>query len=110
MKRNKYIPANPYTLQFDIDNNSDLRIFLRHLPWFSCIMHESKQELKAVNFERSRSGNWHVEIKLSKPLQVIERICLQAIMGSDRSRELCNWERVKFGSTHPILFIKRIKP
>jgi len=103
----RYIPANPYTLQLDIDNNQDLKLFLCQLPWLSCIMHETKQELRAISLTRSRSGRrWHAEIKLSKPMKVMGRIALQAIMGSDRARELCNWERVQFGSTHPILFIK----
>lgn len=110
MRRTKFIPANPHTLQFDIDNNRDLKHFLKCLPWFSCMTHEMKMELRAVNFERSRSGNWHVCIKLSKPLRTIERIALQAILGSDRARELCNWERYRFRSVHPILFIKKGKP
>lgn len=107
MKRLQFIPANPRMLQLDLDTHAALKLFLQQLPWFSCIMHESKQELRAVSLTRSRGGNWHAEIRLSKPLPVITRIALQAVMGSDRARELCNLERVFFKSSHPILFLKK---
>lgn len=106
MKRLKFIPANPYTVQLDLDQHSDLKHFMGQLPWLSCIMHETKQELRGISISRSRSGNWHAEIKLSKPLPAINRVAIAAIMGSDRARELCNFERLQFGSKHPILFFK----
>ena len=107
MKRLKFQPANPYTVQLDLDNHASLKLFLQQLPWLSCIMHESKQELRGVSLSRSRNGNWHGEIRLSKPKPVVERIALAAIMGSDRARELCNFERVQFKSPHPVLFFKK---
>jgi hypothetical protein len=108
MKRLKFKPATPYTIQLDIDNNADLKLFFQHLGWLSCIMNETKQELRGISLERSRSGkHWHAEISLSKPLPVMTRIALAAIMGSDRSRELCNFERVQFKSPYPILFFKK---
>ena len=100
-------PASPYRIQLDIDNNADLKLFYKYLPWLSCILHEIGQEHRGISMQRSRSGNWHVEIALSKPMPKIERICIAAIMGSDRARELCNWERYKFKSQFPILFIKK---
>ena len=107
-RRLKFVTADPWTLQLDIDNGPDLAHFLKQLPWFSCIMYSTKQELRAVSLTRSRSGkHWHVEVKLSKPKKVVERIALQAIMGSDRARELCNLERVYFKSSTPILFLKK---
>jgi hypothetical protein len=109
MKRLRFEPSNPYTLQLDLDTHASLKLFLHQLPWLSCIMHESKQELRAVSLSRSRNGNWHATVSLSRPKTVLERIALQAIMGSDRARELCNWERVQFKSPHPILFLKRKK-
>jgi hypothetical protein len=108
MKRQRYVPANPYTLQLDLDDHASLKLFFKHLPWLSCIMHESRQELRGISLSRSRSGvRWHAEIKLSKPLPVMERLLIQAFMGDDLSRTMCGWERVKFGSVHPILFLKR---
>lgn len=108
MKRLKFIPANPYTVQLDLDTHSALKLFLQQLPWLSCIMHETGQELRGVSITRSRNGNWHGEIKLSKPAPVMTRIALAAIMGSDRARELCNFERVQFRSKFPVLFFKKV--
>lgn len=108
-KRLKFIPANPYTVQLDLDTHASLELFLQQLPWLSCIMHESKQELRSVSFARSRNGNWHGEIKLSRPLPVMHRIALAAIMGSDRARELCNFERVQFRSKYPVLLFKKAR-
>jgi hypothetical protein len=93
-----------------LDTHADLKHFLKYLPWFSCIMHETNQELRAVSLTRSRSGNWHGEIKLSKPKPVIERIAIAAVMGSDLARELCNLERVYFRSNFPVLLLKRKTP
>jgi len=100
-------PASPYVVQLDIDKTDDLVIFHKHIAWLSCIMNESGQPLRGFSETRSRSGkHWHVEILLSRPRPVIWRIALAAIMGSDRARELCNFERVQFGSKYPILFWK----
>lgn len=107
VKRLRFEPANPYLLQLDLDTHASLKLFLHQLPWLSCVMHESGQELRGISLARSRGGNWHATVHLSKPKKLMERIALQAIMGSDRARELCNWERGTFGSAHPILFFKR---
>ena len=105
----KFVPANPYTVQLDIDSTDDLVLFHRHIQWLSCIMNECGEPLRAFSETRSRSGKrWHVEIKLSKPKPVMWRIALAAIMGSDRARELCNFERVTSNSKYPILFWKEI--
>ena len=106
-QRLRFVPADPWTLQLDLDRHADLKHFLKVLPWFSCIMHETRQELRSVSLERSRNGNWHAEVKLSKPKCVIERIALQSILGSDLARELCNIERFYFKSAIPILFLKK---
>lgn len=106
----RFLPASPYRLQLDIDSAADLQHFYRLLPWFSCILNEHHAPLRGHSLKRSRSGRrWHVEIYLSRPMKKIERIMLQAILGSDRARELCNYERVLCKSTHPILFIQKSK-
>ena len=102
-------PADAHTLQLDIDDGNSLQFFYKQLPWFSCICNEHSYGLRAISITHSRSGvNWHVEIKLSKRLKLVERIAWQAILGSDRSRELCNLERVMCRSAYPVLFIKQL--
>lgn len=104
--RRTFVPADARTLQFDIDRAEDLVLFHRCLPWISCIFHETKIGLRALSYVQSRSrSHWHVTIKLRKPLKIIERIALQAILGSDRVRELCNYERYRARSAYPILLV-----
>jgi len=103
-----FTPASPDTLQLDIDNADDLKIFYAALPWLSCIAHEHGFPIREMTYRQSRtSGHWHVSIRFAKRLPLMERIALQAICGSDRARELCNWERVKCKSAHPILLIQK---
>jgi hypothetical protein len=70
MKRLQFTPADRWTLQLDLDTHAALKLFLQQLPWLSCIMHETGQEIRAVALARSRGGNWHATIKLGKPLPV----------------------------------------
>jgi len=111
MTRRRYRPARPDTLQLDIDSAADLVHFHRCLPWLSCICAEQGMAIRWLTETRSRSGrHWHVEIRVGRRLTILERIALQAILGSDRMRELCNWERWKCKSTHPILLIDATVP
>jgi hypothetical protein len=105
MKR--FTPAQPDTIQLDIDSADDLKIFYAALPWLSCIAHEHGFPIREMHFRTSSTrSHYHVSIRLAKRLPLMERIALQAILGSDRARELCNWERVKCRSAHPILLIE----
>lgn len=107
--RLSFIDADARTLQLDIDSGDELTQFWSRLKWFSCMADSASGlglRLRGVSVTKSRHGNWHVEIKLGARLRIIERIALQAILGSDRDRELCNWERYRFHSTYPILFVK----
>lgn len=105
-RRRTFVPSDARTLQFDIDRADDLVLFHRVLPWISCIFHETGIGLRALSYVQSRSrSHWHVTIKLRKPLRIIERIALQAICGSDRVRELCNYERYRARSAYPILLV-----
>jgi hypothetical protein len=105
---NRFVPSDSKTLQLDIDSEQDLVHFHKSLVWFSCICEEHGIIIRAMSEKRSRKrGHWHVTIKLGSRLRIMERIGLQAILGSDRTRELCNWERFRCKSSHPILFIER---
>lgn len=104
--RRSFVPADARTLQLDIDNTSDLVHFHKVLPWLSCIAEETGIIILAISYRRStRRAHWHVTIRTRARLKVLERLALQAILGSDRMRELCNWERIRARSTYPILLI-----
>lgn len=101
-----FTPGDARTLQLDIDRAEDLVLFHRALPWISCIFHETGIGLHAISYRKSRRrAHWHITIRTTKRLKIIERIALQAILGSDRIRELCNYERYRARSAYPILLI-----
>ncbi len=103
-----FTPAKADTIQLDIDSAEDLKVFYSALPWLSCITHEHGFPIREMHYRQSRSaGHWHISIRFGARLPLMERIALQAILGSDRARELCNWERVKCKSAHPILLIQK---
>lgn len=105
-RRRTFTPAGPRTIQLDIDCAADLVHFHRVLPWLSCIAEETGIILTAVSERRStRRGHWHVTIRTRRAVPVMERLALQAILGSDRMRELCNWERIRARSSYPILLV-----
>ena len=102
----KFTPADARTLQLDIDSAADLVHFHRVLPWLSCICEETGIIIRGINYRRStRRAHWHVTIRTRARLRLMERLALQAILGSDRMRELCNWERIRARSAYPILLI-----
>lgn len=47
----------------------------------------SEQLVSDVFLTRSRSGNTHVYVRLTHPVSEVERIALQAALGSDPTRE-----------------------
>jgi hypothetical protein len=101
-----FTPADARTLQLDIDSALDLVHFHRVLPWLSCIAEETGLVILAISYRRSRRrAHWHITIRFRARLCLLERLALQAILGSDRMRELCNWERIRARSAYPILLI-----
>lgn len=49
---------------------------------------------RLLMYRRSRRG-WHIVIYLTESLLPVEMVAVQAIMGSDRNRELFNLARVR---------------
>ena len=107
MTRRTFTPADRRTIQLDVDTAADLQHFYRCLPWLSCIANEHGWPIRAMSYTRSRSNHWHITIRFPRTLTRIEQVALQAILGSDRARELCNYERLLCRSSHPILLAHR---
>lgn len=55
---------------------------------------------------KSKSGNTHIVMVLSEPLPILERIALQAMMGSDSKKEMMSMCSAKIGVDNPILLFK----
>lgn len=60
----------------------------------------------------SKSGNpdkKHITIQLSVDVTPMERLALQAMLGSDRVRELLGYVQEKNGDPYPVLFLEKPK-
>lgn len=92
-------------LQIDIDNEVDYDVFRRHigiLEQHYCTELEPKET-------SSRSGGEckHITVKLPHKVSNTERILLQAVLGSDRTREVLSLLQEWNGDAHPTLFLER---
>lgn len=57
------------------------------------------------------AGRMHVTVKLKRPVKdKFERIMLQALLGSDPSREALSWKAATEGVECPTLFFERAAP
>lgn len=95
------------TLQMDIDNEGDYDLCLSQILRMTdegLLEHGSREEW------RSRSGNRHVQVKLVEPAPEETRILLQALLGSDRVRELLNLRRHRAGLTGKICLFRPLVP
>ena len=90
----------------DIDTKEQLQHFHRMLPRLA--KHEDRLWLDFVcTPSRSGGDRLHVVVKLPRDVMSdLERIALQAILGSDPVRELISIARVKFENPHPSVFFE----
>jgi hypothetical protein len=51
-------------------------------------------------------GHYHLVVTANKQLNTVERIALQAIMGSDLKREMWSYLRASFGEQSPTVFFE----
>lgn len=99
------IPPQTHLLMVDLDSVADSLEFDRRLALYQeqtgSELIRSYRPLKTV----SKSGKWHVYLKLRRGLTALERIALQAVLGSDLKRELFSAIRVEIDNENPsVLF------
>ena len=92
-----------FELQLDLDSEEAVQVFKNQLPVL-----EQFIKTKHWGISPSRSpGKYHVTLELQVPVQSnMERILLQACLGSDPKRELLSYQRVLKRDQHPTLFIE----
>lgn len=103
--------AHPEHLQIDIDSRKAFEIFQKQ---WNFLQETGHVEAEQIYIHISRSGSHsgfhrHITIVMKKSLPAMERIALQALLGSDLKREMCNYGRVKNDAPFPILFITKRK-
>lgn len=92
-------------LQIDIDNEHSYLLFTR-------LINVLGKHVGIINWHEnpSKSGQKarrHITVTLSHPVTELERICLQACLGSDRVRELLGYVQYKNNDPHPTLFLEK---
>lgn len=98
------IKPKPKELFIDIDREADLVWFLKSIDrvanWLPCTW-EVKDSPSGV------AGRHHVYVTFERDLSVWERVALQAVLGSDRTRELLSVLRILSGDPNPTLFFEK---
>jgi len=98
------IPAENQ-LQIDIDCFEDLLIFNRYLLIFQ---EKFPQAVFGVTKSRSKPDGKHITITVpGRNFSAIERIAYQAVLGSDRKRELLSLFDVDAGRELPTVFFEK---
>jgi hypothetical protein len=91
-------------LQIDIDNEQSYLFFLDRKN----LVHRFIG-IEDFQVSPSKSGlpRRHITVRLKTPVTVLERICLQACLGSDRVREVLGYVRYKHNDPSPTLFFEK---
>ena len=105
---NDVVFPGPKELQIDIDSEADYAIFRDHMivltEW--CMVRVVKDQPSKT------SGHRHVTLEIGEEVTPLQRLLLQACLGSDRKRELLGFLNLQRGDSRPTLFIipKIVKP
>lgn len=91
-------------LQLDIDDEAGLIRFENMLYMVGAYLN-----IKDYNIRTSKSGgdHKHITITLPHPISPVERILLQAILGSDPKREMLSYVRLLKGEKNPTIFFEK---
>lgn len=90
-------------LFLDIDSNADADWLAQMLE----VLHGNCVPFEVEKTTTSKSGNMHVYIKMDRKLTPVERVALQACLGSDRHRELLSMLRIWYTDRAPTVFFEK---
>jgi hypothetical protein len=91
-------------LFIDIDSDTDLAEFDRNYG----IIDELFGIDEAVQTpSRNKKQGKHIVVTLAQPITPLERVLLQAILGSDRKREALSLWRIRNNDPNPTLFFEK---
>jgi hypothetical protein len=88
----------------DIDNEHSFQVYLKHkyvIAKHLGVLSENVQP------SRNKKEGRHVTLKMKSPVTELERIAIQACLGSDRMRETLGFIQYKNGDPHPTLFLEK---
>lgn len=101
----KIVLPRPRQIQIDIDNDADYAQFTQ--AWD--MLRDMNLGAKGFSERPSRNGGEgrHITCDFYVDITPLERIVLQAILGSDWRRELFSFARLKEGEVIPTLFYEK---
>ena len=91
-------------LFIDIDDLESMQTFEERIDRIEAFIF-----VESVVKHKSRSNDpdkFHITVTLRHDINAIERILLQLLLGSDSTREMLSYFRVKDDDPHPTLFIE----
>lgn len=89
----------------DIDTREQMETFDRNIQVL-----QRREQAVITRRTPSPSGadfHYHIVVRLARKLEPMERVLLQAVLGSDPMRELLSWQRIGYGDTCPTLFFEK---
>ncbi len=90
-------------LLLDIDSSADAEWLTQMVE----VLRENGEPIEIEKTTTSKSGNLHVYIKMGRKLSPIERVALQACLGSDRKRELLSVLRIWYTDRAPTVLFEK---
>ena len=99
------VVPEPNQLQLDIDSPKLPANYAEQLEILGCI-----RKITSVRQTTSKSGNIHVYIDLDGPIAPVERVLLQACMGSDQKRELLTFLNMQSPDNKRPQFLYELAP
>ena len=100
----KVVVPKSNELFVDIDCEEDLE---RSRKYLVHIQRMEKCSYRITESPSGRPGRYHVVVTLERDVEPMERILLQALLGSDRVREVLSWQRLRRGEKLPTLFFEK---
>lgn len=94
----------PNQLFIDIDDEASYQVLQAHADILDKYIGVTKRE---ATISKSGGVRRHVTLTLSRDITATERVGLQAMLGSDRKRELLSFIRVLQGDEDPTVFFEK---
>lgn len=101
----RVVYPGPKELQVDIDSEKNLATFYDHLAILRKYLDIEK--VVVTPSLSGEEGHWHITVSCTRYFNVPERICLQALLGSDLKREVLGFIMMKNGEGKPTLFLEK---
>jgi hypothetical protein len=99
------IEPKPNELQLDLDGARAMRLYGMQ---FSILRRAGlTKRWKEKIIPSKKAGHVHVVITMPNSIKNLERVALQAVLGSDIKREAFNYARVKRHNKYPIVLFKK---